>query len=145
MSKPQVLTSDRIVYCDVDDTLVLWDISEYPDEPRVEVKLKDEAAILVPHKYNINTLKKFYKLGYTIIVHSGSGHRWAEEVVKALELQKYVTLIMSKPMYHFDDIPCQEWMGPRIYRDPKTGKAWKSFDIDQWMKDNSKLLDDLGD
>lgn len=123
-NKPMVLANDRIVWVDCDDTLIMWDLSAYPDLPRVKVQNSDEAAIVVPNLKNINTIKKFYKLGYKLIVHSGSGHLWAEAVVKALELQPYVTLIMSKPMYYFDDYSVVNWIGPRIWRDPLTGKNW---------------------
>jgi len=116
-----VLKSDRVTVVDVDDTLVLWNISEFPVERRITVDFKNGPVDLVPHEKNINTLLKFWKLGYTINVWSASGWEWAETIVKALGLESIVTNVGSKPLYYFDDKPCESWMGPRVYRDPKTG------------------------
>lgn len=117
----QTIKSDRIVMVDVDDTLVLWNLSAYPGAIRKTIEHVNGWVQVIPHHKNINTLIKFYKLGYTIVVWSGSGHAWAEAVVRALELGQYVTQIISKPLYYFDDKPCQEWMGARVWRDPKDG------------------------
>ncbi len=106
---------------DVDDTLVLWDISEYPETARIEVKGANGMVELVPHQKNINTLIKFWKLGYTVNVWSASGWGWALSVVAALELSPFVNQVGCKPLYYFDDKPCEKWMGDRVYRDPKTG------------------------
>lgn len=119
----QVIKSNRNVVVDTDDTLICWDISEFPEKEQIVVNFVNGPVTLVPHKKNINTLIKFWKLGYNIIVHSGSGYEWAETIVKALDLEKYVNAVMAKPLYYFDDKPAETWLNNRVYRDPKTGKA----------------------
>lgn len=118
-----MLKSDRITVVDCDDTLAMWNLSDHPKEDQITIEHVNGPVQVVPNKKNINTLIKFWKLGYTIIVWSGSGYAWAEAVVKSFQLEKYVTLITSKPMYYFDDKPAESWIGPRVWRDPKTGKA----------------------
>lgn len=115
-----ILRDDRIVWCDVDDTLILWNLSAYPNGQKVTVDHVNGPVEVIAHENNIKTLIKFWKLGYTLIVHSGSGWRWAKAVVEALKLDQYVNTCMSKPMYYFDDKPVEEWAGPRIWRDPHT-------------------------
>jgi hypothetical protein len=121
-----VLKSDHTVMVDVDDTLVLWDKSNYPDESYITVECYGSNSTLVPHEKNIKLLRKFAKLGYKIVVWSASGWEWAEAVVRRLELTDIVDTCMSKPRYYFDDLPCNEWMGPRIWREPTTGEEEKT-------------------
>src|SRR5690554_3670238 len=116
----RVIESERVTVVDCDDTLILWDKSEYDPESYITISAHGHDSVVVPHEANIKLFKKFAKLGYTMIVWSQSGYAWAEAVVKALGLEDMVTLCMSKPRYYFDDIPCEEWMGPRIWRDPKS-------------------------
>lgn len=114
----ETIKSDRIVWVDCDDTLVLWDKSKFPNEELLTVEHVNGPVEVIPHKKNINTVVKFWKLGYTIVVHSGSGSAWAEAVVVALNLEKYVTLCMSKPLYYFDDKPVETWARERVWREP---------------------------
>lgn len=116
-----IIPTDRVVMVDCDDTLCLWDLSDYSDYEQVFVEYVNGPVAVVPHHKNINTLIKFWKLGYTVIVWSGSGYKWATAVVTTLGLEQYVHSVMSKPLYHFDDKPCESWMGPRVWRNPKTG------------------------
>lgn len=117
-----VIKSERVVMCDVDDTLVLWDLSAHPDAERVIVTCFGYETILVPHEKNIKLLRKFAKLGYTIVVWSATGWEWANEVVRTLKIEDVVHSVMSKPRYYFDDIRAEEWIGQRIWRDPKSGE-----------------------
>ena len=116
------LGTNKTFFVDVDDTLILWDISEHPKSSRIAVdRGKRGKVFVVPHRKNINLMKKFYKLGYDIIVWSGSGADWAETIIKALGLQKLVVAVMDKPHYYLDDVPLEAQMR-RIWRDTKTGK-----------------------
>lgn len=117
-----VIKSDRVVMVDCDETLILWDISEYPKVDQVNVYCHGKHTPVALHRKNYNLLRKFHRLGYTIIVWSASGWEWAEAVVKGLRIENMVTSVSSKPRYYFDDVPCEKWMGSRIYRDPITGK-----------------------
>lgn len=117
------LPSDRVVMVDVDDTLVCWNVSEFPAEDHFKIRGPNGLVTLVRHEKNINLVRKFWKLGYTIVVWSGTGHKWAEKVARSVGLDDVVSLYMSKPMYYIDDKPSQEWMGPRAWRDPVTGNS----------------------
>lgn len=112
----KVIKSDKVVMCDVDDTLVLWDKSQFDYLPKLTVKYRGNDILLTPHQKNINLLIKLYKLGYTIIVWSGSGAKWAEVIVKALNLVPYVSICLSKPSYYIDDLEATVWCGQRIWR-----------------------------
>lgn len=115
------LDGDRVLMVDVDDTLVMWNVSEYraKDDPNYKFVQLDSGAITVlENKKNINTLIKFKKLGYTVVVWSQSGKDWAEKVVNALDINQYVDLIMTKPSYYLDDLDASAWMH-RLWRDAK--------------------------
>jgi len=90
---------------DVDDTLVMWEIPNGFEEDLVTIQCRDYIELLAPNKYNINHLKKLAKRGHAIVVWSAGGSDWAEAVVKALELEDFVEVVMSKPHYLIDDMP----------------------------------------
>lgn len=113
----------KTLYVDVDDTLLLHDLSEFSDREQLEVECNGRTFIGVPHHKNISLLIKFYKLGYEVIVWSKTGKSWAEAVVRELTLGQYVSACLSKPDYYMDDREVEDWMGIRVYRDPRTGKG----------------------
>ncbi len=113
-----ILKSDHNIFCDVDETLIHHDVKNtvYLDEI---IKIKNpytgkvrEYAI---HQRHVELLKSSKSRGRGVIVWSQAGHKWASAVVKALELTKYVDLVMTKPIMHIDDLPCTDWMGNRVY------------------------------
>ena len=108
---------------DVDDTLILWDTSKYPDLKEVEVSINDLTATVRINEKNVNLVKKLAKLDYTIVVWSQTGYDWAEAVSNAVGLSQYVSLYLTKPRYYVDDKECQKWMGERLWRDPTTGES----------------------
>ncbi len=115
----QTLESHKVISVDVDDTLILWDLSAYPDMPRIEVDYAGYKSTLIPHQKNINLLIKLAKLGYEIVVWSATGYDWAELIVAELNLGEYVTLCMSKPRYYVDDKNAESWIGERLWREVK--------------------------
>lgn len=114
------LEAHKILVVDCDDTLVLWDRSEYPDLKPVEVTCYGQTSALHAHDKNVNLVRKFHKLGYTIIIWSQTGSEWAEAVGRALGLDECVYSYMTKPMYYLDDLPADSWM-KKIWRDPRGG------------------------
>lgn len=112
------LSGDRTLYVDCDDTLVAWDISKYPDEPRVRVNCYGYESELVPNRRNVNTLIKFAKLGYKIIVWSQSGPDWAEAVARELCIEEFCDLFIAKPSWYLDDLDASVWLNRRIWREP---------------------------
>ena len=114
----RVIESDRVLTVDCDDTLVLWDKSQFPESEWFEMDCWGPVQ-LVKHHRNIKLLRKFALLGYTVIVWSQTGAKWAEAVGKAVGIDDVVTLYMAKPRYYMDDLPCEKWMGERVWRNPK--------------------------
>jgi hypothetical protein len=113
------LEGDRTLYVDCDDTLVAWNISEYPDLPRLQVTCFGYTSELVPNQKNINLVVKFAKLGYKVVVWSQSGSEWAETIGRAVCIDDYVSLYISKPSWYLDDLPATDWLNRRIWRAPE--------------------------
>jgi len=100
---PRMLPKPVVV--DVDDTLILWDLSELPEGVKlIEVDFSGYISKLGIHQKNVNLVKKFAKLGYTVIVWSKTGGDWAQAIVKALKLEQYVSYVGDKPLFYIDDM-----------------------------------------
>lgn len=112
----KTIESDKIVCFDVDDTLISQDFHEEKAQVTISCNgYKTEALII---NNNVEAIKRHKKQGQIVIVWSAAGYKWAEAVVKALKLEKYVDIAMSKPMWYYDDLPVQKWMGkPRWGKD----------------------------
>lgn len=115
------LEEDNVAYFDVDDTLIFAedDISSLTREDLLEM-----ATISMPngfdtkvrvHSKQVERLKMHKKWGNGVIVWSKSGYRWAEAVVRALNLEEYVDVVLSKPTYYYDDKKCEQFMGEHRY------------------------------
>jgi hypothetical protein len=128
-----VIPSVNTAWFDVDDTLVLWNpTKEQLEKDGIEfecpgslVLVDDQLlpstpwkAFLVPHKVHIEQLKKHKLRGHKVVVWSAGGWDWAESVVRALKLEQFVDVVISKPNWAYDDKQPHEYM-------PKS----------QWMKD----------
>jgi phosphoserine phosphatase len=116
--KMTVIENENNVFFDVDDTLIHWD-SEYSQPGTRKIKIIDpydnSINYLKPHNKHVKLLKKYQQRGMTIVVWSAGGYKWAEAVVKALELEKYITLVMTKPAKYVDDLDITAWIGNRVY------------------------------
>lgn len=113
---------ERVLVCDVDDTLVMWGENAYqPTDGTIEFKdpYNGDSLFLKPHKRHIKLLEHFHSRGYYVIVWSAGGGKWAKSVVNTLEINHIVDDIMGKPLKYIDDLPAQEWMGNRIYVEDK--------------------------
>ena len=135
----QVIKSTKIIYFDVDDTLILWDWRSYTDDESQLVDLlspnsKTSISVL-PHERHIHLLKQFKVRGHTIVVWSQGGWAWAEAVVKALGLENDVDVVMEKPNWYVDDLPAATYMANPIYLDPsdptKDKRSWVVDDVDK--------------
>lgn len=106
MKKRPFKIKDGGVYAsDVDDTLIMWRIPEDYTGPLVETDLDGFKDKGIPNQHAINHLKKMKARGYAVIVWSAGGSEWAEAVVKALELEDFVDVVMPKIDFHLDDVP----------------------------------------
>ncbi len=117
----QTFASSQQTFFDVDDTLIIWNptpeqlqkdgIDFYNDETY-------EMERFVPHKKHVSQLMKHKQRGHTIVVWSAGGYKWAEKAVKILGLQNYVDMVMSKPLWWYDDKNAEECFGrPSYYKD----------------------------
>jgi len=112
----KVLNTDNAVFFDVDDTLVMWEkCSKYKKKVKVvcpNTSVKEKLFINSDH---VKLLKKMKGKGRTIVVWSHGGYAWAEAVVKALELEDHVDMVMTKVEDYVDDLKLDEWCAKNIY------------------------------
>jgi histidinol phosphatase-like enzyme len=106
--------NDKIIYIDCDDTLVLQDFKS-EEHQRDLIAFNDFGKIkwMPPNKKVVDDLKRYKKQKYTIVVWSQQGGGWAKEVVTKLGLEKYVDLVISKPLVFIDDLPAFVFMSER--------------------------------
>jgi hypothetical protein len=124
----QTIESDKIVFSDVDDTLLMWNDDKSfasidpqsigivcPFQTRRDPFEEPKIYYLRPNHWTIGKLKDLKAKGYTVVVWSAAGWIWAEAVVKALKIEDIVDLVMSKPDICIDDLPPNEWIRELIY------------------------------
>lgn len=118
----QVINNESVIFFDVDDTLVMWDISashtSYLDIVIVIDPYDGKPLSLGIHKPHVKLLINQAKRGSKVVVWSQGGFQWAEAVVKALQLEEYVDIVMSKPKTYVDDLPVEAWLKDRVYIKP---------------------------
>lgn len=128
------IPSDQVVYFDVDDTLVKWDCSaEDIEKEGISIICPESYCIIdgeltrtyswtqniVPHKKHVEQLKLHKSRGHTVVVWSMGGWDWAKTVVHALNLEKYVDLVISKPTWTYDDLQPNEFISKPIWMEDK--------------------------
>lgn len=106
---------------DVDETLILHN-PPIGDFDYVDVKdpLTGGVIELAVHAPMVRLLKEAKHRGSFVIVWSRGGYKWAEAVVKALELENHIDQVMSKPRAYYDDTPVDQWLKDRVYLDPNS-------------------------
>jgi len=97
-----VLDVPSVIFYDVDNTLVLWDLSRI-DCPEIKIPYLGDLIPLRVHTVHVKMLKSSYANGHVIIVWSRQGAKWAESVVEALGISSSVYLCMPKPLVYVDD------------------------------------------
>lgn len=110
-----ILPDRPSVYFDVDDTLVLHDRHDLPDEDIIVIDVGNYVYSVHPHKKHIKQLKTHKAKGDIIVVWSQGGSEWAERVVKKLELIEYVDVCLTKPERYYDDLFPSQFMGAPTY------------------------------
>lgn len=113
-----VIANENVAVFDCDDTIVMWD-SQFDRDDYTKIPFVDpydgSVNYLKPHRKHIALLKKYKGRGMTVIVWSAAGYKWAESIVKTLELEEFVDVIMTKPSKFIDDLTPNEVFGTRIY------------------------------
>ena len=109
-----ICKKDNPIYFDVDDTLVIWSFS--PEEKDlIQFKYHGHVYTLKPHNKHIRFLKSQKKRSRSVIVWSAGGWEWASCVVKALGIEKYVDVVIEKPILCIDDVPKEKIISSSIY------------------------------
>ena len=111
------LKNGNVVCFDVDDSLVMWDMPYQETGTYVNVNYDGKDSMMLVHIKNVDNLIRFASRGYSVVVWSAGGSDWARAVVDALRINDYVSVVMDKPRYYFDDLPCTDWMG--VWKDIK--------------------------
>lgn len=120
----KVIQSERPIFCDVDDTLVMHgddltllcplDIVEINDPiSKRKIRLRKNHAM-------IRLVKEEFTRGAHIFVWSRGGFDWASSVVIALGLKPYVHYVLSKPLVYLDDKNVEQWLKDRVWISPNT-------------------------
>jgi phosphoserine phosphatase len=121
----QVIENEQVICFDVDDTLVKWgDNYMHPHKNKAGTidaidfidPYDNSVLYLIPHLKHIALLKKMKGRGYYVRVWSAGGVKWAEAVIRKLELESFVDSVETKPIKYVDDlITVSDILGSRIY------------------------------
>ncbi len=114
----KTIPSELIVFYDCDDTLVM-EHSKDPDLTYIDVLTGKEKHGKI-HKAHVEQVIKHKARGFYNIVWSGNGYKHAEQIVKALGLEEYVDICMSKPCKYWDDLTdANDILKARVYLEDK--------------------------
>lgn len=107
-----IVEKSQTVWFDVDDSLIMWNWPEKDIEQVIKLEpWKDGTIIeLVVNTAMVEQLKKHSVRGHPVVVWSAGGWEWAKTVVEALNIEKYVTLVIEKPTWIYDDKPAEHFM-----------------------------------
>jgi hypothetical protein len=101
---PYVLGRGRVLYVDVDDTLITPFRHARPPGADMGRCIEIGGFSFEVLERNLDTVRRFAaNADTTIIVWSNGGATWAEQVVKALNLEPLVAACLSKPTWAIDD------------------------------------------
>lgn len=110
----RVITTDNVICVDIDNTLISWERAgesmPHPECKPIEIEFDGRSGVYWVFPFNVESLITHHMKGHAIVVWSGSGHEWAEAVVKALKLEDYVTYVMAKPRWLLDDSHPHEFL-----------------------------------
>lgn len=116
----KIIENEYIVMVDVDETLVMHDISATGELLDVKDPLRDRQIKMRINGPMVRLVQEEKARGAFIVVWSRGGRAWATAVVEALKLEESVDLIMAKPMTYFDDKDVSDWLKYRVYLTPDT-------------------------
>lgn len=104
-----------MIWCfDVDGTLIDWNVNGNDVISIADPIDETNCLVAAINHNNIRLLKEKKARGCTVIVWSQGGFAHAEQIVKALQLEAWVDLVMTKPAGIVDDIDPQDWLPKRV-------------------------------
>jgi hydroxymethylpyrimidine pyrophosphatase-like HAD family hydrolase len=110
----KVIETEKTIFYDMDDTLIMHTKHISPLEQKVTIDFYGENIDFAVHTDHVKLLKNYKARGFTIFGWSGNGYKHAENVIKALNLEDYVDFVLTKPYRVIDDSEPNNW-APRIY------------------------------
>lgn len=104
----------RTCYFDVDDTLIEWKLCDEHDPDAVKI---DNGHVFYKRRIqdHIDELKNQKMTGNIVVVWSAGGAEWAATVIKALDLEDYVDVCLTKPDFYYDDKDVDDWFPTKRY------------------------------
>lgn len=105
----EVFQGNRTVYFDVDDTIMEWKQCDSNDPDACQIENNGFIFYKRPIMIHVQELKNQKMAGNTVVVWSAGGARWAEAVIKALKLEQYVDVVLTKPDFYYDDKDVDFW------------------------------------
>lgn len=106
MSNYFKLPDRKTVFCDVDETLIMWK-DDPTDLQNSVIQVANGNLVVKFHRRHIELVKQFFAIGWNVIVWSQGGSDHAEHVVKACKLENHIHGIMPKPDVVLDDKPLE--------------------------------------
>lgn len=106
-----VIENEKIVAIDVDGTLI------NPDEAgSLKIPYGSVIKSFSPIMAHVELLKHYHGRGFYVIVWSHGGVKHALYTIKALKLERFVNLVLTKPMKHMDDkTDVESIVGSRVF------------------------------
>jgi predicted phosphatase len=103
------LPDNRTCYFDVDDTLIEWKLCGERDPGATKIEKDGHVFFKKVIQDHVEELKNQKMTGNTVVVWSAGGGEWAATVVRALDLEKYVDVCITKPDFYYDDKDVSDW------------------------------------
>ena len=123
------LKQDKTVYCDCDDTLLMWSPEDYVHKEDEIIWITDNGRTFpfLPHKKHIEFLQRLKLQGYGIVIFSAAGANWAAKVVEELKITDLPDVVMSKPEFVIDDfLDAKKIIKSVMWIHPTTGEIKRS-------------------
>ncbi len=110
-----IKSTNFVLMVDVDDTLVRSKDCTPDHWYDIRDPLTGNCYEIEIFESNLTYVKRAKAKGMTVIVWSKQGVEWSEAVVKYLNLEDSVDMILSKPIEYMDDKLEGNLLGNRIY------------------------------
>jgi FMN phosphatase YigB (HAD superfamily) len=106
----------KTVYFDCDDTLLEWKTCSEDEEGALRIENNGHAFYKKVISANVEALIDHSLAGHLVVVWSAGGSTWAETIIKALNIELYVDVILNKPDFYYDDKDPSHWMPERQFK-----------------------------
>ncbi len=110
------LADNRTSYFDIDETLISYcGDTFYNPEDILLLKNNKVCVNVTPMRKHIDLMVELKALGFNIIVWSKSGSDHCERVIKLLQIEHLVDMILPKPELYVDDMPFEQQYVKRVF------------------------------